>query len=453
MTGSSRTAIRILLLAAGAGLGCGPAELGAESAILISLDTLRADHVGLYGYARDTSPNLDRFAREAFVFERALASSPNTAPSHASLMTSLYPGRHAFTGTDDRIPAEHETLASLLRRAGRRTAAFTDGVYVRGELGFDRGFELYDDAGTGLAETLPRARRWLEANGAEPFFLFLHTYDVHAPYDPPPPYRDLFHERPYAGDVEPTGPALNRIWLEDVELGAEDLRHIEARYDEGIRWTDAQLGDFLRWLDERGFLERAVVIVTSDHGEEFGEHGSVLHWQLYYEPNLHVPLVVRPPGGVDGPVRIPGSVQLIDLLPTLLELLGAPPHPAAQGVSLVGSMLRRRADERPAFAWWADPHELPLRSIVHGDRQLVFDETRPGFGELYDVAADPRAQRDLAAGEPGAVRSLRALAMPVMQANRTPPLAPRSRNPELERKIVERLEQLGYGRGAPPADE
>ncbi len=431
----------------------GPA---ARNVILISLDTLRADYLGLYGHERDTSPQLDRFARSSFVFDRALASSPNTPPSHASIMTSLYPGRHGFTGNGDRLSAKFPTLAVELRRAGFRTGAFVDGGYLEARFGFDRGFEIYNDAAGGIARIWQRAQRWLEAADERPFFLFLHCYDIHAPYLPPPPFRDMFHTQPYRGDFVPTVDNLKAVFLKELELASDDMEHIRARYDEGIRYTDAKLGRILAYLGESGLFEETLIVITADHGEEFGEHGSVLHWQLYYSPNLWVPLVIRVPGNGRTDVTIAEPVQLIDLAPTILELVGVAPLEGAQGRSLAGALrhgasawqhavhsaLARWAGATPAYAWWPDPHQLPLRSVVSGQYQLIFNETRVGQELLFDVVADPLAQSDVAAQHPALVAEMRETAVEVMRDNRT---APPERPQELGPQMREALKALGYG--------
>jgi arylsulfatase A-like enzyme len=289
--------------------------------VLISLDTLRADHLGAYGYSRNTSPSIDAFARESFVFDRTLAPAPNTPPSQMSMMTSLYPGRHGFTGNNDALAPEIETLAQRLRKAGLQTAGFVDGGFLSAEFGFARGFDVYDDEGGGLAEILPRAIRWLDTHDEDPFFLFLHTYDIHAPYISPAPFDGMFHETPYDGDVIPTSQRLAKLFMDPSALTPEILRHFVDSYDEGIRYADSKMGDLIRYLDQRGRLEDTLVIITSDHGEEFGEHGSVIHWQLYYQPNLRVPLIVRPPGGARTFSSVEGNGR-IDRSPTDTPVFG-----------------------------------------------------------------------------------------------------------------------------------
>lgn len=422
--------------------------------VLVSLDTLRPDHLGIYGYARDTSPSIDAFAKGSFVVERALAPAPNTPPSQMSMMTSLYPSRHGFSGDGDKLDPDIETLAERLHSAGFATGGFVDGGYLRSVFGFNRGFDVYDDRGGGLAKILPKALRWLEERGDESFFLFLHTYDIHAPYISPPPFAGMFHEKPYSGDLVPTVARLDRLFRDGTKLPAEAMQHLVDCYDEGIRYTDWQLGRLFDRLHELGRLEDTLVILTSDHGEEFGEHGSLLHWQLYYQPNLRIPLILRPPGGVDGPQRIRDTAELIDILPTLLDWSDSPPLAAAQGRSLVPILqsansgkqvpLQGSAASRGALGWWARPKELSQRSLILGDHQLIFYESGPGNDALYDIAKDPLAQRNLAAEHPEVVTRLRQHATEAMAANQGPRVRGEETPVILDSKTREALRALGY---------
>jgi len=428
----------------------------ARNLILISLDTLRADHLGLYGHALDTSPELDRFAQSSFVFDWALASSPNTPPSHASIMTSLYPGRHGFTGAGDRLSAKFPTLAVQLQRAGFRTGAFTGGGFLTAHFGFERGFEFFNAGAGGLANIWRRAKHWLEAVDEHPFFLFLHCYDIHSPYLPPPPFRDMFHTEPYQGNFVATSDNMEAVFLKKQQIDAADMDHIRTSYDEGIRAADHQLGKVLRYLAITGLLEETLVVITSDHGEAFGEHGDVLHWQLYNEPNLRVPLVIHLPGNERRNVRIGERVQLIDLTPTLLDLLGVAPLAGAQGRSLAGALRHgasawqhaihsawsRWSGPAPAYAWWAEPRSVPLRSAVLGRYQLIFSEWKAGGEQLFDVVADPMAQSDIAGQHPALVTQMRESAMQVMRANQSDPPVPAG---ELNQKTRDSLRALGYG--------
>ena len=306
--------------------------------ILISLDTLRADHLGIHGYHRNTSPNIDAFAKEGVIFDNAVAQSPWTLPSHMSIMTSLYPLFHGVRESTSRLANEHVTLAELLREGGYQTAAFTDGVFVSGAFGFQQGFDIYNDQGRGIAQIIAKAKKWLDTNRSKPFFLFIHCLDIHMPYNPPPPYNTIFHDFVYTGNLTPDKDTLTA----KLEVNDEDLRHFIALYDGGIRYTDEKIGEFLSYLRGSELASQSLIIITSDHGEEFKEHGSFLHWQLYYKPNLHVPLLIHIPGYPGNKIRIVELVQSIDLLPTILEIAGLPSHSQAQGRSLIPLIKSRK---------------------------------------------------------------------------------------------------------------
>ncbi|MBW1854997.1 MAG: sulfatase, partial [Deltaproteobacteria bacterium] len=225
--------------------------------ILISLDTLRADHLGTYGYHRNTSPFIDAFAKEGIVFENAVVQSPWTLPSHMSIMTSLYPAFHGVRKTGEHLADEHVTLAELMREEGYLTAAFTDGGYLRGVFGFNQGFDIYYDSRRGgLKLILPKVIRWLEVIKQSPFFLFIHCYDIHAPYDPPPPYDSIFHDFTYTGSLFPSNEIMGAAWKNKLKVNDEDLRHFVALYDGGIRYADEMIGTFLSYLQDSGLEDK-----------------------------------------------------------------------------------------------------------------------------------------------------------------------------------------------------
>jgi arylsulfatase A-like enzyme len=299
--------------------------------ILISLDTLRADHVGVYGYYRNTTPFIDAFAEESIVFENAVVQAPTTLPSHMSIMTSLYPHSHGVKRNTS-LPSENLTLAELLQQGGYKTAAFVDGGWMRAVFGFSQGFETYDgEEKIGIAKILPKVKKWVDKNKSHPFFLFMHCYDIHSPYDPPPPYDMMFQDTVYTGSFVAGTENLRLAAWNQIRLSDQDLRYTIALYDGGIRYTDEMIGEFFAYLRNAGLYDNSLIIVTSDHGEEFMEHGSFLHWRLYYRPNLHVPLIMRVPTLTKKEMRIDTFVQSIDLLPTILDFAKLPPPPGSTG--------------------------------------------------------------------------------------------------------------------------
>ncbi len=357
---------------AGAGAASRP------NVLLISVDTLRADHLSLYGYPRPTSPRIDSWARSCgTTFETAVASSPWTIPSHTSLFTGLDALRHGVNHVS-RLPGPLVTLAERLRDAGYATAAITGGGYVDAQFGFAQGFDRYlgwrqkSTAEAELETGVERAMGWLEQHGAAPFFLFLHTYEVHSPYRPREPFFSRL--RPAGGAVPAQwvseknretgrgeGFVVERqwIWIDDPArlrqgrlLTAAERPLAVEMYDSGIAYTDAQLSRLFERLDALGLSRRTLVVLTSDHGESLGERDLVGHSHLY-DTDLRVPLVIALPGCANAGRRVASQVRSIDLVPTLLELLGLPSAEGLDGVSLAPLLAGRGAAPAAAREAWS----------------------------------------------------------------------------------------------------
>jgi arylsulfatase A-like enzyme len=423
--------------------------------ILISLDTLRADHLGAYGYYRDTSPFIDAFAKESVLFEHAVVQAPTTLPSHMSIMTSLYPHSHGVK-RDRSLPPENLTLAELLQQGGYKTAAFADGGWMRPVFGFSQGFEIYDGENKiGIAKILPKAKKWLAENRSHPFFLFVHCYDIHSPYDPPPPYNTMFQDAVYTGSFAPTTGNLRLAAFNQIQLTDQDLRHTIDLYDGGIRYTDDMLGEFFAYLRNSGLYDNSLIIVTSDHGEEFMEHGSFLHWQLYYRPILHVPLIMHVPALSTEEARIDELVQSIDILPTILDFTGLPGHPDAQGRSLVPLIkanqgffyqLLRRAEKfiKNDFpVAFAEVHNYTMRgrnvSVISDGYQMIYNQVSRAL-QLFNIQADPLAQDNIAKNRTDIVENLLSEFTgfyDALSTIETPPIV-------LDKQTENQLEALGY---------
>jgi arylsulfatase A-like enzyme len=414
--------------------------------VLISLDTLRADHLGLHGYRRDTSAALDRWSRGALVFEHAIAPSNATVASHHALLQSRAAGR-ALRGRDTA-----PTLAEWLREQGFRTAAFTGGGTLSRAAGFARGFDVWDEDNPALAQGLPKALRFLDevAQGDARSFLFLHCFDVHLPYDPPAPFDRRFASADYRGKV--SGPAtlpllrgVRRIFEQahrasPPELDAADRAAVVDLYDGEIANMDSLLAQLLHRLDAPDLRERALVVILSDHGEEFWEHGSVLHAHTLYQELLHVPLVIRAPAEAGAPQRIAQRVSLLDVVPTALELLGVPAPPGLEGRSL-RPLLASAAAPRPVFAE-GFAFDARLQAVLAGDWKAIRD-LGSGKLALYDLRADPGETRDVAAEhaeEVARMRSLLNAALGAAPAPQSPMPLPERVEPATE----ERLRALGY---------
>lgn len=374
--------------------------------IIIDIDTLGAKHLGTYGYLRDTSPNIDAFAKQAIRFEWAFSQAPNTPPSQTSILTGLYPSTHGMIADDDRVPQAVTTLAEALHDHGFRTAAFIDGGYMAAAFGHDQGFDSYTDfQNTGIARIGPAVDSWLNEYAAtESFFLLIHTYDVHWPYDPPEPYRSIFLEglAPPTPGFQPTAEYMEALRRDGKrKLPESDVEYAKALYDGGIRYVDAWLGRFLARLENLDLLERATVVILSDHGEEFQEHGSVGHDRLY-ATITHIPLLIRLPGGARSST-FSQVVEGIDIMPTLLDLTGTPLPAGLQGRSLLALLRGERDGEQVAIS--ESPFFGERRAIATGDYRLILTRktNRP---EVFRFQDDPNEQVNLVEKKPQVARRL-----------------------------------------------
>jgi arylsulfatase A-like enzyme len=322
--------------------------------LVIVVDTLRADHLSTYGYARPTSPNLDRIASQGVLFENAMAASSWTLPSHASMLTGRYPHEHRARFIDSTLTLRYPTLGEAFQRLGYRTAGFSASTYFFSRrTGLGRGFIHFEDDFESPAAAFPQtyygerlekalytlhlakdrigrrnarqinqhALRWI-ASGHRPFFVFLNYYDVHDPYLPPDPYLHRFTSLPH-----PAGP-IPLAWDWFAKLTPQQRQGEMDAYDGAIQYMDSELGDFFRQLHQRGLDQNTLVVITSDHGEEFNEHGFMDHLNALYRELIHVPLIFWEPGKLPAGVRLATPVSTVSLPATLLSLVpnGAARH-------------------------------------------------------------------------------------------------------------------------------
>lgn len=403
--------------------GCQPADR--TNLLFISIDTLRADHVRAYGYERSTSPNLDRLAREGALFETMVAESSWTLPSHTTLFTGRSSRVHGVVHDGAKLGPQHPTLAERLRRAGYRTEGIASAPYLHPIFGFDRGFERYRVLGETVYDLEGFSRRrqatdptWrrrsqehdlashrtvtspdlvshvgeaLERLQDEPFFLFVHFFDAHFDYTPPEDYWRRF-DPDYDGDFDPVGFATNpKVY---PGMPREELEHVVARYDGEILWTDEHVGRVLDALDERGLSDRTLVVVVSDHGEEFFEHGRVGHRRTLFDEQLLVPFLMRLPGRIPAGRRLAMQTRMIDVLPTVLDLLELPPEPEDMGRSLLPYLLGHEPEEDlPALSYLRLPTRYSLVSLRRPEWKLVVRKGEragvPDRARFYDLTADP----------------------------------------------------------------
>lgn len=405
--------------------------------ILVSIDTLRADRLGAYGYQRPTSPTLDELATQSILFSEAFAAAPSTLPSHATLFTGQRPDRHGASFARRRALDESAvTLADSFRAAGWQTAGFHNGAQMAPAFGIGQGFEIYERVRRPrLARVVRRGLEWLDRLPAgAPFFLFLHTYHVHAPYEPEPSDIAVFRDAAYDGRLPDRMPIKALEGHNQAgDLRPEDIAHVGALYDAGIRAMDRELGQLLEGLAARGRLDDVALMVVSDHGEELGERGWV-GWHAYtlFDELLHVPVLLRLPEARGAGRRIDQQVGLVDVAPTLLELAGLPEPDAMDGASLVPLLSSDRGlDHREWVVSVRDEEGSPLRSVRTAHFKLIGDQ-------LFDLAADPAESIDIAAREPEIVAELRGL---LLEA-----LAPsvEAGHAEIDDELRAELEALGY---------
>jgi len=362
-----------------------PAAFPGAPVILISIDTLRADHLPAYGFRDVETPHIDALRRDAVLFASAFSHSPLTLPSHVSFFTGLLPPDHGVRdNVGYRLDARrHKTLARLAKDAGYATGAAVSAFVLRARTGLSDGFDFYEDAiGAPAAtqavsqaqrsgrETVAKGLAWLKATGGKPVFFFLHLYEPHTPYEPPEPFKSRYAARPYDGEIAA---------------------------------ADAIVGDFLKTLRDRGLYDRAVVILLSDHGEGLGDHGEDEHGILLYREALHVPLLIKLPGARRAGETVTAPVGLADVAPTVAALVGLPAPPNLPGRPLLEPLPASREVYSETFyprihIGWND-----LRSLWDG-RSHFIDAPKP---ELYRTDRDPGERTNVFSAEADRARALK----------------------------------------------
>lgn len=392
--------------------------------ILISVDTLRADHLSCYGYRRHSTPHIDSLARGGTLFTQIDSQVPLTLPSHTSLLSSTYPFVNGVEENGEKVPPGLATLATVLKSQGYRTAAFIGGFFLARRFGLNQGFDVYDgrfgssgdflmkalDLKRPAGEVTRSAMKWLEENRSAPFFLFLHLFDLHRPYNPPPDFV--------------------------ARNGADE-------YDAELAYVDDVLGAFRAFLAETGLFEKSLIVFTSDHGESLGEHGESTHGYFIYQSTLHVPLLIHWPAGTERyPARVDAPAGLIDVAPTIIEALGLAEPPSFQGKSLL-ELLPPGATEaaRPVYSESVYARDnfrcAPLRSLREGKYQCIV-APRP---ELYDLQKDPDEKCNLAASESSTLQAIENKLFDLYSRYR--PSEPAER-PAVSPEVVAKLRALGY---------
>ncbi len=419
-----RSAAAWLAVASALAVACGRKDVFPRApVIIVSIDTLRADHLPAYGYAGVSTPALDALVRDAILFRNAYSHVPLTLPSHATVLTGLLPPQNGVRDNVGYALARgHATLPELLGRAGYARGAAVSAVVLAKTSGIDRGFDFYDDEveATSPGQPLGRiqrsgfeterlAERWILDNGDRPLFFLLHLYEPHSPYEPPEPWASKYRERPYDGEVAA---------------------------------ADAIVGKFVEFLKGRGLYDRAVVLLMSDHGEGLLDHGEEEHGILLYREDLHVPLSVKLPQGRRAGEVVERPVGLVDVLPTVTGLLGLEAPPGIAGATLLGPAPEGKPRSIYSETLFPRYHfGFSDLAALTNDRYAYIHGPRP---ELYDIVADPGQKRDLSADRPPPFRALRA----ELEAMGRPRQAPGASDPEQVRKLA----ALGYLGSASPSE-
>lgn len=395
--------------------------------VLVTLDTVRADHLGPYGYPAARTPTLDQLAREGIVFTKAYAQVPLTIPSHSSILTGTWPFHHGVRDNGDHFLSEKEqTLAESLKGFGYRTGAATAAYVTSRTWGFGQGFDFYADnlkmgehkgnnlwrVERGGEEVVDDALGWLSqvssSGQSHPFFLWLHLFDAHTPYAPPEPYRTEFKDRPYDGEIAYLDSQLRRL-------------------------TDA--------LAQSGQLQKTMIVVMADHGESLGEHGEETHGLLVYDSTTHIPLIIRLPGAANKGTHIHQPVGTVDVMPTILDYAGISIPAAVQGQSLKGVIEGQPLSERVIYSesFYARYHYgwHELQTVTNGQHRYI-ETTRP---ELYDQTADPRELSNLLPGGEGAPWKQK---LEQLVVSGTPQGGSSAQAADLDEDQMERLRALGY---------
>jgi arylsulfatase A-like enzyme len=436
----------------------------ARRVVLISIDTLRADHVGCYGYGKDTTPHIDALAADGALFSNAYAPSSWTLPSHVSLLTALSCFRHGVNLETDRMEETRPTLADVLRTQGFFCAAVTGGGFLSPVFGFSKGFDVYRQVesslwtGDAAGQVSAAALDWIDANRDRDFFLFVHTYQPHNPYIPPAPYDTKFQDAPTPLRMIDLGGHLGGPGGIFKPLPEAERRAILGLYDGEVGYTDAALvGALTAKLKALGIYDDTLIVLTSDHGEEFYEHGSWEHGHSLYDESLKVPLIVKFPGSKFRGKRVASFVRLVDVMPTILEAfdIGAD-WLGLDGRGLIEVLRGREKEDRAVLAHLAGgvlSNAVPARTCLTDGRMKVILNSPYGAAgsflspppvvpgiEAYDLAADPGERTEIASRKARDAARLVLIMRELERAGRKPA----GQKTGIDAETEEKLRALGY---------
>jgi arylsulfatase A-like enzyme len=387
--------------------------------LLIGIDTLRPDHLGCYGYHRDTSPAIDDLAKQGVLFKNTISQSPWTLPSFATVFTSLYPSQHGAMTTVTSIRSTIPTLATILKERGYATGAVINAAVLRSEFGLNRGFDFYDPTppeGRLADGTTVKTLEWVDAHKGSPFFMFAHYFDPHEPYAPPPPFDTLFTGA-YRGRIGNSFvlhdhfPNVKGTHFDDMRsLTSDDWDRIQALYDGEIAFADRAVGQLLKGLDDRGLRRNTLVIFLSDHGEEFFEHEGFGHGHALYGEVIRVPLIFVLPEEIPQGVAFDRQVRLADVMPTILDLMSITPDIHMEGTSLAplitgkGSIARADGTLFPTEIAYSEGllRGSERKAVTAHPWKLVYDLSTTAE-KLYNLEEDPGEYANLMVDRPDAL--------------------------------------------------
>jgi arylsulfatase A-like enzyme len=433
--------------------------------VLISLDSLRADHLGCYGYDRATTPNVDALAGQGVRFANAISTSSWTLPTHLTMFTSRYQLAHGVVQDTYALSPSVPTAGEIFKANGYTTAGFVSGPYLAARYGYSRGMDVYEDLSASYDERAEarsaivapkvneRALDWLDTHKDDTFFLFLHYFDIHYDYIPPPPYDTLFDPH-YKGTID----GRDFIERHDVnpKMDKRDLEHIIALYDGEIRFTDEHVGQVLRKIDSLGLRDKTLVILVGDHGDEFFEHHNKGHHRTLYDEVLRVPLIVRLPDGSHAGTVVDDLTSLVDLLPTMLDVTKVDGPDGMEGVSLLPLLQGGPAPRRDAiYSAFFDKRgfnlqvarRTPSSVVIQHFNRITHPKARPI--EAYDLDADPGEHSNVYRARTAAAEheldAMAAFLNRVWRVNQTLTQdATGSNRIHLDDETMKRLKSLGY---------
>lgn len=438
----------------------GSSNLPKKNVILIVIDTLRADRLGCYGNPAGITPEIDSFAQDAFLFENAFSHAPWTLPSVASLLSSTYPAQHGAGGSLGSFKTLREdavTLAELFQRAGFVTGAIINVFFLSEKFGMTQGFETIDawlpHSNRDIRRAGPTTKaalRWLDQHKSKPFFLLVHYFDPHLVYDPPQPFRRRFadpQDQNTTDYIFGTIQDITELRRNQTCPSADEVARLEKLYDGEIAYTDSEVGKLIKGIFQRGLDKNTVIVITADHGEEFLEHGGFEHGHTLYDELLHVPLIIRDPDTIKSfnetkakPTRVPATVRLIDIAPTLCEFAGIAKDPAFIGQSLIpllqGSQQADRAVLSQGNMWG------PSGTAWRKDGFKIILQSSSPKVQLFDIRTDPAEKENLADKEPDKRDTMLAnlnLILQTISHRRSGGTAP-----VLTDEEIEQLRSLGY---------